>query len=71
MTTTTAATAKSAGYSRARVIEVKGQSFKVWGNIITRATYAENEAGEILTLKTGGYITAEATIKREIKRFIC
>lgn len=51
-----------------RNIEVNGRNFKVWSDFIQRGTFAENENGEIKRLRGGGYISAERTVKREIKR---
>lgn len=51
-----------------RNIEVNGRNFKVWSDFIQRGTFAENENGEIKRLCGGGYISAERTVKREIKR---
>ena len=59
--------AKSTGYNRAQVMEYKGHSFKVWSNFIERATYAENEDGEVMKLSGSGYIKAQATVRRALR----
>ena len=52
-----------------RNIEVNGRQFKVWSDFIERGTFAENENGEVRQLKDGGYISAERTVKKAIKRY--
>lgn len=52
-----------------RNIEVNGRQFKVWSDFIERGTFAENENGEVKQLKGGGYISAERTVKKAIKRY--
>lgn len=51
-----------------RTIEVSGQSFKVWSDYIMRATFAEDENGVTKQLSGSGYISAERTVKKAIKR---
>ena len=51
-----------------RNIEVNGRQFKVRSDFIERGTFAENENGEVKRLIGGGYISAERTVKKAIKR---
>lgn len=52
-----------------RNIEVNGRQFKVWSDFIERGTFAESENGEVKQLKGRGYISAERTVKKAIKRY--
>lgn len=51
-----------------RIIEhtVQGKTYKVWSDFIDRATYAENEAGEIKRIHGNGYIHNELTVRKAI-----
>lgn len=45
---------------------VAGKTYKVWSDFIQRATYAENEAGEIKKICGGSYLTNDLTIRKAI-----
>lgn len=51
-----------------RNIEFNGCQFTVWSDYIARGTFAENEKGEVKQLIGSGYISAERTVKKAIKR---
>lgn len=48
-------------------ITVNKKTYKVYSDFIARATYAEDENGNKLTLRTSGYMSSERTIKKTIK----
>ena len=52
--------------SAVMIHQVNGHQFKVWSDYITRATYAEDEAGTVKILHWGGYISKDLTIRKTI-----
>lgn len=51
---------------RVRTTTVNGKTYKVWSDTNKRATYAENEAGEVKAIRTSGYITNDLTTRKAI-----
>lgn len=49
-----------------RETTVQGKSYKVWSDFIARATFAENEQGEIKKLCESGYISNDLTVRKAI-----
>lgn len=49
-----------------KIVTVQGQPYKVWGDFIDRATYAESPSGEKKRISSGGYISNELTIRKAI-----
>lgn len=49
-----------------RTTYVGGKQYKVWSDFIKRATFAENEAGEIKMLRGNGYIHNDLTVRKAI-----
>ena len=49
-----------------RTTTVQGQTYKVWSDFIARATFAENEDGEIKMIRAGGYISNDLTVRKAI-----
>lgn len=47
-------------------ITVGGKIYKVWSDFRMRSTYAENENGEIKTIKSSGYLSNELSIRKAI-----
>ena len=47
-------------------IIVGGKIYKVWSDFTKRATFAENETGEVKRIKDSGYISKELTIRKAI-----
>lgn len=45
---------------------VQGKVYKVWSDFIKRATYAENEEGEVKMLAGGTYLSNDLTIRKAI-----
>ena len=46
---------------------VQGRKYEVWGDIISRATYAQDiETGKTKRIYGGGYITKDLTIRKAI-----
>lgn len=45
---------------------VAGKTYKVWSDFIQRATYAENEDGEIKKICGGSYLRNDLTIRKAI-----
>lgn len=52
--------------SRATEHTVAGKTYKVWSDFIDRATYAENEEGEIKRIHGSGYIHNDLTVRKAI-----
>lgn len=50
-------------------ITVGGKAFKVWSDFVARATFAENENGEVKRIKSSGYLNNELTIRKAIAVF--
>lgn len=50
-------------------ITVGGKIYKVWSDFVMRATYAENENGEIKTIKSSGYLSNELSVRKAIAIF--
>lgn len=50
-------------------ITVGGKVYKVWSDFIMRATYAENENGEVKSIKSSGYLSNELSIRKAIAIF--
>ncbi len=46
---------------------VAGKTYKVWSDFIQRATYAENEEGEIKRIHGSGYIHNDLTVRKAIR----
>ena len=51
-----------------RNIEVSGRNFRVWSDFIKRGTFAQDDKGEVKQLSGSGYISAERTVKKAIRR---
>lgn len=49
-----------------RVTAVAGKQYKVWSDFIARATFAENENGEVKKLCGSGYIHNDLTVRKAI-----
>lgn len=49
-----------------RTTTVQGQTYKVWSDFIARATFAENEDGEIKMIRACGYISNDLTVRKAI-----
>ena len=47
-------------------ITVGGKVYKVWSDFRMRATYAENENGEVKRIKSSGYLNNELSIRKAI-----
>ena len=45
---------------------VAGQIYKVWGDFITRGTFAENADGEVKQISWSGYISNDLTVRKAI-----
>jgi len=45
---------------------VAGKQYKVWSDFIARATFAENENGEVKKLCGSGYIHNDLTVRKAI-----
>lgn len=45
---------------------VQGKVYKVWSDFKMRATYAENEEGEVKMLAGGTYLSNDLTIRKAI-----
>lgn len=45
---------------------VQGKVYKVWSDFKMRATYSENEAGEVKMLAGGTYLSNDLTIRKAI-----
>ena len=45
---------------------VEGKTYKVWSDFIMRATYAENEDGEVKMIHSNGYINKDLTVRKAI-----
>jgi len=52
---------------KATIVSVKGHEFQVYSDFNLRATLAINELGEKKILRSSGYISSPATIKKTIK----
>lgn len=46
--------------------QVNGKQYKVWSDFIARATFAENENGEVKKLCGSGYIHNDLTVRKAI-----
>ena len=50
-----------------RTFTVNGTEYNVWSDFIARSTFAKNtETGEIKTIKSGGYIHNDLTVRKAI-----
>ena len=49
-----------------RTTTVGGKAYKVWSDFIARATFAENEDGEVKKLCDSGYIHNDLTVRKAI-----
>lgn len=46
--------------------QVAGKQYKVWSDFIARATFAEDENGEVKKLCGSGYIHNDLTVRKAI-----
>ena len=46
--------------------QVAGKQFKVWADFIKRATYAEDENGNVKMIRGSGYINNDLTVRKAI-----
>lgn len=49
-----------------RTTTVQGKEYKVWSDFMARATFAENEDGEVKKLSGSGYIHNDLTVRKAI-----
>ena len=49
-----------------RTTTVGGKTYKFWSDFVTRATFAENEDGEVKKLCGSGYIHNDLTVRKAI-----
>lgn len=52
--------------SQFKQIQVNGQIYNVWSDYVRKCTFAQNQNGEIKTLKSSGYIINDLTIRKSI-----
>lgn len=45
---------------------VQGETYTVWNNYMRRGTFAKNEAGEVKTIKSNGYISNDLAVRKAI-----
>lgn len=45
---------------------VQGETYTVWNNYMRRGTFAKNEAGEVKTIKSNGYISNDLNVRKAI-----
>lgn len=45
---------------------VAGKIYKVWSDYIVRATFAENENGEVKAIKRSGYLSNDLAVRKAI-----
>ena len=50
-----------------RTVVVNGTEYTVYSDFIKRGTYAVNPAGVKKTLRSGGYLSSEKSVKKVIK----
>ena len=50
-----------------RKVTVDNVEYTVYSDLIARATYAVDPAGQVRALKTGGYIRTDASIKKAVR----
>ena len=49
-----------------RTTTVQGRTYKVWSDFIKVATFAENEEGTVMKIRSGGYIKNDLTVRKAI-----
>lgn len=45
---------------------VQGETYFVWDNYKRRGTFAQNEAGEVKTIKSSGYLSNDLAVRKAI-----
>ena len=52
--------------TKIKTTTIKGKQYKVWSDFIVRATFAQDENGQVKMIKSGGYLSNDLSVRKAI-----